>query len=174
MSNSNSPKSQKRHNEDDEPREFTDFVVEPQNDTNMMEILKRIDSQMTNLTKDVVSIKNQIDDHIQNCSSESENMTEQNKTIENFQTQLETVNINQWNRFLNPRNWSACEIILIFLVFSTYTSFEGALVITLLLLSGYCIGDLSSTDILLILGYIIIEDRLIFGLNELSRLVVPF
>ena len=138
MSNSNSPQRQKPPNEDGETKgeENTDFL-EHQNNTNMMEIMKRMDSQMINLTKDVVSIKNQIDDHIQNCSSESENMTEQNKTLKNLQTQLETVNMNQCNRFLKPRNWCVCEIIIIFLVLKIYLSFGGALVATTCLVL-YC------------------------------------
>ena len=122
-----------------EPRdEEIPDVLESQNDTNMMEILKDTHSQMINLTKDVVSIKNQLNDHIQNCSSENGRLLKTTKkTIKNMQTQLETVINDQWNRFQNPRRWGVYEYILIFLVFNTFFRVWGALITTICLVAYY-------------------------------------
>ena len=111
-SNPGTPKRPRPNDDEDEPRaEEIPEIADSQNDTNMMQILKSIHSQMINLTKDVFSIKTQLNDHIQNCSSDNgtvlneiknqlnghiqncnpENVTVLNEAVKSLQNQLETV-----------------------------------------------------------------------------------
>lgn len=83
-----SPKRSKRGNE--EISDDGDEIILNMNDENSaLNLLKSIFKTVTNLSKDMSEIKNQLNTHMQSCNSE--NMATLNITVQNLQKQLELV-----------------------------------------------------------------------------------